>query len=76
MNTNLSSYTDEQLLFEIAAREFNRKGSFDDAPVKTTRHGKHHDITVGVGNDHTATIEFDHDAWLELRKRNSRIVGS
>ena len=37
-----------------------------DAPVKTMRHGKHYEFLIGIGNDHTAFITMDKEAYEAL----------
>lgn len=40
--------------------------SIADAPIKTARSGKHHQITIGIGRDHTANLCLTDEAYKEL----------
>ena len=37
-----------------------------DAPQKTTYYTKHYQYTIGIGNDHIATLTIDKDALAAL----------
>ena len=39
-----------------------------DAPHKTQRHGKHYEVIIAIGENHTATLTLDEEAYFELCK--------
>jgi hypothetical protein len=39
-----------------------------DAPHKTQRVGKHYEVIIAIGKDHTATLTLDESAYFELCK--------
>jgi len=39
-----------------------------DAPHKTQRHGKHYEVIIAIGKDHSATLTMDEQAYFELCK--------
>jgi len=44
-------------------------GSMSESPNKTTYVSKHYQMTIGIGNDHVATITLDEDAMKVLCAR-------
>lgn len=39
----------------------------ETAPTKTERFGNHYELTIGIGNDHTANLIIDEEALLALQ---------
>ena len=44
-------------------------GPVYEAPQKTARCGRWHQLTIGIGEDHTAYVTIDDDALAELCRR-------
>ena len=44
-------------------------GPVYEAPPKTARCGRWHQLTIGIGEDHTAYVTIDDDALVELCRR-------
>ena len=64
---NLNGYTTEQLLFELLGRLDKPKATM----VKIDYVEPIHQFTVGIGADHTASINITSDDFNELQKRNA-----
>ena len=56
-------YTQEELVWYLMV-----KNPILPAPVETKRYTPHVDITLGIGNDFTASLIMDEDAWEELQE--------
>lgn len=58
----LSEYTYEELIYYLMV-----KHTIHPAPVKIVHGTKHVDIILGIGDDFTANLVMDEDAWEELQ---------
>ena len=58
----LSDYTYEELIYYLMV-----KHTILPASYKTVRATPHVDIILGIGNDFTANLVMDEDAWEELQ---------
>ena len=57
---------DAEYLKKIVLNQLKQAGSIEPAPIKTQRNGKHYEILVGIGNDHTARVTLNEDALEAL----------
>ena len=64
---SLSQYTDEELLYEL----ISRRRTFD-VPYTRRYVCPHKEITVGIGEDHSATITLDAEALAKMKQRFSK----
>ena len=64
VTSNIGDLTSEKALSFIL--NSNIMGT---AAKRTTRYGKHWEVTIGIGNDHTASVTLDDEAYQELLSR-------